>query len=399
MSWRQDYRPGSFRGVPFVTTADERGGGRRNDVHELPGAEEPVIDDLGGRVRSFSLSAFVIGNDYFDRRDALIDALEAGGPGLLVHPYYGRMQVVVDEWTVSQSTDDGGMASFEISFIKAGEPPAVAAPDPMSLSLADADSVIDRAIGRFADGFTLGNLPDFVEAAAGKVISGIATVTQLTAMVGGGAGGALRAFETGLAALGGAGLLHAPLSLAHSIVGLVQTVGLLGGNRRRIDAFGAMLDYNLPPVPGPATPSRMAQQANQDAALDLYHSAAAAELTRTIALTSFASQDDALAVRDAACDRLDTLRLAASDASADMRAADYGTLARAIVRDIGLRAPQLATLRDLDLVATEPAIVIANRLYGHDLAAERADDIADRNAVRQSAFVAGGQTIRVIANG
>ena len=82
--WRDRYRKGSFRGAAFVTTRGEFAGGRRTVVHEFPGRDEPVNEDMGRRARRFTIECHCIGADYMTARDALLDALEKGGDGLLV---------------------------------------------------------------------------------------------------------------------------------------------------------------------------------------------------------------------------------------------------------------------------------------------------------------------------
>lgn len=118
MSWREKLRPGSFRGVPFGVRSAPRTLGRRTAMHEFIQVDTPYIEDLGLLPRVFSLSAFVIGADYMEKRDALIKALEEPGPGTLVHPYYGELIVSLNgPVSVREGNDVGlGMAEFALSF-------------------------------------------------------------------------------------------------------------------------------------------------------------------------------------------------------------------------------------------------------------------------------------------
>ena len=50
----------------------------------------------------------------------LIGACDAYGPGTLVHPTLGTMQVNCDTWAVSETRERGGMATFEMVFVEAG---------------------------------------------------------------------------------------------------------------------------------------------------------------------------------------------------------------------------------------------------------------------------------------
>lgn len=94
MSWRDELQPASFRGVAFEAVELSREGGRRfvaDDTSQGEGVPRTV--DLGPVRRSFSLRGFVVGDDYLDRRDALVAALEKAGPGELVVPWRGRILV------------------------------------------------------------------------------------------------------------------------------------------------------------------------------------------------------------------------------------------------------------------------------------------------------------------
>lgn len=121
MAWRDNIRPASFRGIPFGVLSAEKSAGRRVTVHEFPQREDVYAEDLGASPKSFTLEAFVIGPDYPARRDALEDALNQPGPGLLAHPWYGELWVSQNApYTVSHSAQDGGMAVFSLSFVLAG---------------------------------------------------------------------------------------------------------------------------------------------------------------------------------------------------------------------------------------------------------------------------------------
>ncbi len=414
--WRDQYQSGSFRGAEFRTQRHDTSGGRRTVVHELPGRDEPVVEDLGRMPGSYSVEVFVAGTEYFSDRDRLLDALNASGPGTLVHPWLGRMQVSVIDFQLTESTEEGGVGFFRISFVEAGLPVAAnQGSDSRSQSIDAADAATGAAPARFADRFSVQGMPAFVEQSAAAIVGGLATVTRFRAAIGGGIGPALRTFEQGLAALGVSGLLRSPFQLGTTLVGLVQAVGALtGSSRRRISAFSAMAAYE--PAQDPAlgtaiatmssytaltapTPTRRVEVANRDALTHVFRLSAAAELTRAIAGASFSSREEAQAVRAASVDVLDRAIRWASDSGEDERAADYEALRRAIVRDIQQRSPGLPTLATIDTHASEPAIVVANRLAGHAAAAARADDLVARNRVAHPAFLPAGVTLKVIVNG
>lgn len=121
MSWRDNLRQGSFRGVEFKTESTTLDGGRRAVNHEFPNREIGMSEDLGKKSESFSISAYVLGADYMEQRDALIDALNVAGPGELIHPYYGRKIVQSNGFSISESSSEGGICKISLKFIDAGE--------------------------------------------------------------------------------------------------------------------------------------------------------------------------------------------------------------------------------------------------------------------------------------
>ena len=62
MAWTDSLRAASFRGVPFEVETEGLSGGRRVGVHETPGGDLAVTEDLGRRTRAISVEAYVIGD-------------------------------------------------------------------------------------------------------------------------------------------------------------------------------------------------------------------------------------------------------------------------------------------------------------------------------------------------
>ena len=93
MSWREKLRPASFRGVPFFVDDTSTSTGRKIQLHEYPKRDLPYSEDLGKVSKSYAIRAFVVGEDCFEQRDALLDALEQEGSGTLVHPTLGTINV------------------------------------------------------------------------------------------------------------------------------------------------------------------------------------------------------------------------------------------------------------------------------------------------------------------
>lgn len=409
MTWRDEYQQGSFRGVAFRTEAASNRRGRRVAVHEFPARDEPVVEDLGRRAREFQIDCHVIGADYRAQRDALLEALEAPGPGLLVHPWHGRMMVVVLDAEDSESTEEGGMCRVRITFGEAG----LAAPAPVELAAgAEGEEVaadlLASAPEELARDFSIAGAAAFVEQSAADLVEGMALTAQVAAAMRGGVGAKLRAFEAGLRFLPAniTGLLRAPLDLGHALTGLVQAVAQLPaqGRRTRLAPLELMLGWEPSRPQAPEqTPQRIREADNRRALLHLFRTAAAAELVRVASAIDYASYEDARATRDAVGERLDLLALEAADRGDDDAARRFDRLRLALHRDIAARGQSLARVHQLDLSQTEPALVLAHRLYGNRPARgngieARSAEIVARNGVRHPGFIPAGSPILVLTD-
>lgn len=170
MSWRDQLRPASFRGVAFLVDADKSPAGRRTVLHEYPQRDTPYVEDMGRRTRQFSLTAFVIGPDCLDKRDALLKALETAGPGELVHPWYGTLKVVAGDSDVSHAHAEGGVVRFELSFTEAGELAYPTGQINTSQRVASAgDKVLSSGLSRFTTAVAQINRAKITEAVMGRV--------------------------------------------------------------------------------------------------------------------------------------------------------------------------------------------------------------------------------------
>lgn len=400
MTWRDSYRTGSFRGVPFRSQTNETSGGRRVETHEFPGRDRPWTEDLGRRAKTRSLEVFVAGADYLDQRDRLMAALDFAGPGTLVHPWDGSQVVNVPDYSVRDTTEEGGIAFFTITFIESGQViEAATAPDTAAIVGTTADAAIETAPARFADRFDVGGVASFVEDAGAALVRASATQAAIAGGLQGGVGSALRAFEAGLSLIpsGALTLVRSPLQLGHATVGLFSAIGALGGNPlARVAGLSSMVSFSAPEVIG-TTPARNRQRANGVAYVDLVTTAAAAELVRAIADAPISSYQDAVVLRDAAAEILEGRVIATADAGNDAASATFAALLRVMVADVTARGGTLSRVYGYTPARTEPALVIANRLYGAQGALlDRATDLVARNRIRRPGFVAGGRQIEVL---
>lgn len=180
--WIDNLLPAFFRGVPFYMEHDDLTVGRRVQLHEYPQRDKPYAEDLGRAARKLAITGYVIGPGYMTLRDLLLGALEAPGPGCLVHPHYGPMMVMAKgECKVTHSKDEGGMCRFSMSFVEAKdlELPSVTKDIPSLLWLR-LDALQSLSIGDFSRSFRIFEFPDHILGSARRNLTRVVERTHPT---------------------------------------------------------------------------------------------------------------------------------------------------------------------------------------------------------------------------
>ena len=243
-----ELHPASYRGVLFNTSGASTSSGRKTAVHTFVNSDEKDMEDLGKDLRVFTITASVSGPDYISQRDKLIDALLKPGVGVLVHPNYGRVNVVALPYTVEESESELGEAKFSLVFNEVTEE---AAPIPIAGGVAavsaQADVCIDELATETADTFSISD--SFAESYASA--KGMVTdVTDRFSVVSRAFAEANDAVST-LASdidefrIGVASFINQPLKLANGVLGLFdQTRSVVTTARQRIDVVRGFLGFN-----------------------------------------------------------------------------------------------------------------------------------------------------------
>jgi len=224
MSWKDNLQDASLRGVPFKVDEDEATFGRRVQVHEYPNRDKPWAEDLGRATRRFSVQAYLIGDDYFEQRNRLIEAIEKPGSCTLVHPYYGEMTVVVDDAVrISHSQNEGRMCRVSFSFIESGELSFPTAGLATGQKLSSSVSFLDDAISSAFGAFGMDGMPDFLQDGVLDEAGGMfSTVTSAFQYVDSGVSAASRLMQGDLS------VLLSPPSSGMSFVNRLQTMWRAG---------------------------------------------------------------------------------------------------------------------------------------------------------------------------
>lgn len=203
MAWKDRLVEASFRGVTFKTEDEGAPVGRRVETHEYPNRDKPYTEDLGRVTFRPNITAYVIGDDCFDQRDRLIEALNKPGPGTLVHPTYGELNVCVDgEIRVSTTGSEGRMVRFDLQFVEAGELTYPTSGAATANTLVSSCSALDDCISDNFDQFGMDGMPDFVQnGVIDNATSMLGYVSDKMAMVDSGISAAARLMQGDISVL------------------------------------------------------------------------------------------------------------------------------------------------------------------------------------------------------
>lgn len=157
--WTDAYVAGSFRGVEFHVDRDDYEGGRELVEHKFIDTDDSHDEDIGKRKNIISLTAYLIGDDFYNKRNDLIEALEKEGEGVLIHPYYGEFIVKVPSFKVGHTVRDGRMCTVDITFKKQKTEALVIYPDSAFDKLTEAKSLFQQILQALATAYDFASQP------------------------------------------------------------------------------------------------------------------------------------------------------------------------------------------------------------------------------------------------
>lgn len=160
-------REASFKGAKFHVEETGAQFGRRTVLHEYPFRDLPYGEDLGRAARRFDVSAFFLNADEYQ---AFIDVCESEGAGTLIHPFFGKAYVQLENSAdVRYPRAEGGRYSVQLTFVEAGENTE---PDATEDAGGLLDAAIDDAlevVGLDFAGKWLDDVTDWLDIADGRL--------------------------------------------------------------------------------------------------------------------------------------------------------------------------------------------------------------------------------------
>lgn len=280
MSLAEELHPASYRGIPFFVNSSDMSGGRKDTQKKFVDSDKQKIEDLGLDQRVYVVNATIFertarNNDviktYLQGRDDLLEALEsADGPGILIHPWYGRIEnVVVRSFSLTENIHNLGDGNLTITFEISnsdGVPIATTAvltevsrkhQAVASTAQSSLASIWKVATETFQDGIDKAN--NFIDAVndATAPLATIATQINKHASL-------ISEFSAKVASL-----VAAPQALSDSINNIMSSVGgLFSTAEGTLDAFGGLFDFGDTDVSSPIKTAESIQRMNNNSSFN-----------------------------------------------------------------------------------------------------------------------------------
>ena len=383
MVFTDDLLPASFRNVRFHVENTSIAVGRRLANFEYPSQDTPYAEDLGRKQRLYSITGYIVGDDWISQQKALETALQDKGPGLLVHPVAGEVTVAVENGTLDFDRTEGRMIRFQAVFIETGQrqnpTQSINTAQQIAISAVKALAAI---LTQFTDDFTTKGFSGFLSDNATTQFSSMAD--QVNSISGsanatGDASDELAAetesFKAGIDTSNANALGSGSLSV-------VAGLGTAVDSAERILSLTSFGD-DIPAV-SETTSSRKQEAKNQAATITIVKRAAIIETAKSAASIKFSSKDDAVLFRDKLISEMDSEIIAAGDADQRESWAALTDLKAKVIEDLNQRAASLGSITEVDINENTPALVMANRIYGD---ATRTNEIVERNKIKHSGFI------------
>lgn len=382
-TWLDRCVRGSFRGFEFLTDGHGAQGGRRLVVHEYPGADEPRVEDMGGKAWDWKLNAYFIGPNYDLERNGFLALLAEPGADWLTHPWLGDLWVRAHTWSLSESNDKGAYCSVSISFVPGGEQPYAVEVDRVDVAFERVRQFAEVAAEDYEfESMSADGLTSFIAAVSASLdvlrsVLSLATLpltwaNQVIGLVQG-----IKSDIAALLALPGA-YVSAWLSLSHALgFGPDEDDFDIGDTDRPrvVRRFVSMAAAPAPALSGIAAtdPAVRRNVAAEDVLRKRMLIAAAAR----IALADYRVEEDRDAVLAAVTAAIDAALPGMSDA------VFQAALSMRVAVIDALLAQDLKPAQQRDVVSPLPAIVLAHRMEVDE------DVLIARNRVRHPLFVQG----------
>jgi prophage DNA circulation protein len=417
-----------FRGVPFKVIAARVRKGRRWAVHEYPYVDGGWPEDMGRALRTYSFSGYLIGDLAPVMQNLLDLAIEAKGPGLLMHPTLGAVQVALLSAASAVHRDHMRVIEIAFEFVEAGPTSVIGQVIATVISVLTAASSALTAVGTdlattavpaaAVGPAVTGEAQSVVASFGAEATVAGANPTAIVGMAaalpppdldtsygryGAGSASVMLPSGTTVASLQ-AQLASQRAALAQAVAGASAAAAAYSAATDMLDGLAALVEAVRAGIIDPAHQVQVllslagfsfldgaggavgvgaAMAAMRDTVAAACRRAVLVSLARASAAYQPVSYEDAAALRLALTAALDVEITAAGDAGEDATYGALKALRAAVVQDLTVRGASLPSVVTVVLGLPMPALAIAQRLYCD---ASRSDEIIARSGAVHPAF-------------
>lgn len=426
MSWREQLREASWKGLKFFVQTTGLEGGWEIDLKNIPvgeinisaegskEAQQKIIDqkkkdavlskatDTSRNAKIHSVTMHFIGDNYIDERNAMLKLLDAGGQGDLILPTFGKIKAIAGQYRTDFDNTVGGFETLEVPFYEVSREPQVTSRVDTATQLEDsATAAKDEVEESFGYSATTPTVPgiapsvfdpepsaDFVLDAAEAVAN--ALPDSLFNEIGlGEANDLVNGYVKDLDDFRDkiSVIVRKPFDYIEEIRSITQKITTIfdapidGFNaaKRIFNRFGAEFDD----VFG-TTPDREQERLNQESVVFSVKAIAAIQMSVSAAQVQFETSVDVTPIIDDVVNSLDSLALEVGNSTQRQELFDsLNDVKTKFLADISSAAADLPGIKNITTNLELPSVVIAYDLYAD---AERQDEIIERNNIVNPLF-------------
>jgi prophage DNA circulation protein len=151
--------PASYKGASFLAIKTTTAGGRKDVLHEYPNSDKQSVEDLGLKPRTLTIEGVINSPRYTEKKNQLLQALESGGSGLLVHPFFGNLeQMACRSYTLNENFTELGDAKISMTFTVSNAVPIPTGARNNASFINGKNNAVQSAMNAdLANGFDVGN--------------------------------------------------------------------------------------------------------------------------------------------------------------------------------------------------------------------------------------------------
>lgn len=382
---------GSYKGVPISITSATLAGGRKLSVKQFPNKDTQNAEDLGLRPRQYSVEISVNdkpGQDYFNYRNDLLEALETKGTGELIHPLYGRIEnVKVDTFTLNETMSRFGSTVASVVFeVDSNTGIPTSAGNAVTNVQAKNNVVTSATQVDISQNYAVNSqFPGNFQAAADKIQSLIDKASEATDFIGE-AAETLDEFSAEIGRLSSEvnSLVTDPEQLSIEFVGLFDSVnGLYASAESTFKTFTGFFGFGSDDLLFGRDTAGLIQRGNNN---DVLNGATAASALGYAYLAATQVEFQTTRDIDEIAAQLDDQYQAVQESGSSQEVKDSVTDMRVTVLDVfdqaRVNASQIITINTLPTTAR----LLAFSYYGND---ELGQEIVDLNGISDVSFIEG----------